>query len=127
MNRQNIREYEVDMPNPVILPDDADLSPVAAQIPNSRNATPHTQTTRNNIQTTQTPAQQQRNSSQTSGKCNCGINTGYKYEFGIVYKKTQQAKNPNTNQIRRDWLYIQLIGNIESDSVQNDRFLIYLK
>jgi hypothetical protein len=123
----NQRNFNVDTPDPVVLPDTTEQSDIPPQTPPQRQSIPHAPTTRNTVQTTQTPAQQQRSAYQASSTCNCGLNTGFKYEFEVIYKKTQQAKNPNSNEIRRDWLYLQLIGNINSDSTQQDRFLIYLK
>lgn len=120
-------KFNVDTPDPVLLPEDFNLVDTPPRVPNQRQAIPHTTTTRNTLQTAQTPAQQQRSNSRTSSNCNCGVNTGFRYEFDIIYKKTQQAKNPNTNEIRRDWLYVQLIGNLDSQSNQQDRFIIYLK
>jgi hypothetical protein len=123
MNK-NIQQFNVDSPDPVVLPDDVSLTNIAQKAPPNRNSVSHTNTSRNNISTQKTSTQ---NTNNVKSNCNCGIYTGYRYEFSIVYKKTEQAKNPNTNQIRRDWLYIQLIGNINSNNVKSDRFLIYLK
>lgn len=65
-------------------------------------------------------------SSGTQPTCNCGVLTPHRYEFTVVYNKTEQARNQNTNQIRRDWLYLQVVGNIPDDAAK-DRILIYLK
>lgn len=71
-------------------------------------------------------ASRDRDISKTDSNCNCGVFAGYRYEFNVIYDKTEQAKNPNTGQIRRDWLYLQLLGNI-TNAAKKDRMLIYLK
>ena len=123
MNK-NVQTFNVDSPDPVVLPEDIALTAVSSKTPQPRNSEQHTATSRNNIARS---SSQFNNTSNVKSNCNCGIYTGYKYEISVVYKKTEQAKNPNTNQIRRDWLYVQFVGNIKSNDVKTDRFLIYLK
>jgi hypothetical protein len=126
MPEPQIIQYVTDVPVPSLLPGSLITQPTSPQTPPNRNTNQHENTSRN----TQTQQQSTLNRSTITdieGNCNCGIISGYKYEFDIIYKKTEQSRNPNTNQVRRDWLYLQLVGNIISKDVITDRVLIYLK
>lgn len=131
IKKYNTTNFNTDSPNPTILPPNAAIyfgnELIPKNIAANRSVIQHQKTNRNFVSQTRTPASEQRVSAQSSTACNCGINTGHKYSFEVTYKKSDLLKNPNTNEIRRDWLYIQLIGNFDENSVKTDRFLIYLK
>lgn len=57
------------------------------------------------------------------GNCDCGFVAGTTYEFEVKYKKDQQAKDKKTGERRRDWLYLEIIGNFD----EKKSILIYLK
>lgn len=120
--------FNTDSPVPSIIPENVPIGkPKKSDTPESRQVVQHTETSQNKTETATIPAKEQRQSAQVSTTCNCGVHTGHVYDFEIVYKKTKQAKNPITGDIRRDWLYIQLQGNLDGNAVSTDRFLIYLK
>lgn len=131
IKKYNTTDFYTDSPNPTILPQNAVIyfgnELIPKNITTNRNIIQHQKTNRNFVSQPQTPAVEQRTNVQNSTICNCGVNTGHKYEFTVTYKKSDLLKNQNTGDIRRDWLYVQLIGNFDENSIKTDRFLIYLK
>lgn len=55
--------------------------------------------------------------------CDCGFVANTSYEFEVKYRKNEQAIDPTTKQKRRDWLYLEFIGNFDNKK----SVLIYIK
>jgi hypothetical protein len=63
------------------------------------------------------------NSRNRIGNCDCGFVADTTYEFEVKYRKDEQARNSTTNQKRRDWLYLEMVGNFDDKK----SILIYTK
>jgi hypothetical protein len=63
------------------------------------------------------------NSRNRLGNCDCGFVADTTYEFEVKYRKDEQARDTATNQKRRDWLYLEMVGNFDDKK----SILIYTK
>lgn len=117
-----------DTPVPFILPNykNQSVTKVPA-LPTQRNSVQHGQTSPNIPPFAPKTETQNSLKKASVSECNCGVNTGNVYTFSIKYNKNESIVNKNTNQKRRDWLYIEFRGNIDTSSVKNNKLLIYFK
>ncbi len=130
MKQQN-KKYSItfDIPLPyVIPPNSSNVEVKPPRLPQTRQSVPHTPTNTTNVPSRpQSPEVNQITNNKTTANCNCGVSTGDSYSFKVRYKKIDSVVNTNTNQKRRDWLYLELKGNIDTNVVKTSKILIYLK